>query len=402
MLSGVLAVKTSQESMGYRDLAESLLYEEEGPTLDFKRQQYPFEGASDSEKAEFLKDILAFANAWRRTDAFIYIGAAEVKGGRSQILGIAEHVDDAKLQQFVNSKTNRPVEFSYVPLEVDGKSVALVHVPVQQRPTYLLKNYGGLLKDTVYVRRGSSTDIANPDEIARMGMSGSSTVERAAKLSVFLVAGVHGELVDKQITLSTINAEIPDEAEFPLYGVDYRDDFLGIHTAHLNHFNNENFYSEYAKWQQTLWRYKGVHLAVKNTGNSVARDVKVVFTVNKTVDHVDICEEDDLPRKPSPSRHVLSPPRIHSVHNRPDVLCKTTKDGWRVVVELGKVQAMDTAISRDFLCVAAKETIEIPLRAEIFSDDLSQPIQEELKLVLDVAQRNYSVDDFVKPTDEDS
>jgi len=66
--------------MGYRDLAESLLYEEEGPTLDFKRQQYHFEGASDSEKAELLKDVLAFANAWRRADAFIYIGASEVKG----------------------------------------------------------------------------------------------------------------------------------------------------------------------------------------------------------------------------------------------------------------------------------------------------------------------------------
>src|SRR4051794_7004569 len=129
--------------MAYRDLAESLLYEEEGPTLDFKRQQYPFEGASDSDKAELLKDVLAFANAWRRADAFIYIGAAEVKGGRSQILGLTEHIDDAKLQQFVNSKTSRPVEFSYVPLEVDGKKVALIHVPVQQRPTYLLKNYGG-------------------------------------------------------------------------------------------------------------------------------------------------------------------------------------------------------------------------------------------------------------------
>jgi hypothetical protein len=33
--------------------------------------------------------------AWRRTDAFISIGAEEVKGGRSRIRGITEHIDDA-------------------------------------------------------------------------------------------------------------------------------------------------------------------------------------------------------------------------------------------------------------------------------------------------------------------
>jgi len=386
----------------YRELAESLLYEEEGPTLDFKSQQYQFEGASDSEKAEILKDVLAFANAWRRADAFIYIGAAEVKGGRSKIIGIKEHIDDAKLQQLINSKTSRPVEFSYVPLKVDGKRVALIHIPVQQRPTYLLKNYGKLLKDTVYIRRGSSTDTANPDEIARMGSAGAPTVERAAKLSAYLVAGVHSELFDKEITLSTTNAEIPDEAEFPLYGVDYPDVKFGIRVAPFNNFDNENFYSEYAKWQQAMWRYEGVNLAVKNTGNSVARDVKVVITLNKTVDHLNICEKDDLPQKPYPTKYNLSLPPTQSVRNRPDVLCEATKDGWRVVVELGKVQAMDTAMSRYLLWVAAKETIEIPMRAEIYSDDLSQPVREELKLVLDVLQQTYSVDDFVKPKDQDS
>jgi hypothetical protein len=47
-------------------LFERLLYEEESPTLDFKREQYRFSKASDDEKSELLKDILGFANAWRR------------------------------------------------------------------------------------------------------------------------------------------------------------------------------------------------------------------------------------------------------------------------------------------------------------------------------------------------
>ena len=52
-------------------LIDILLYGEEGVDLDFKRDQYKFTQASDDEKGELLKDIIAFANSWRRSDAFI-------------------------------------------------------------------------------------------------------------------------------------------------------------------------------------------------------------------------------------------------------------------------------------------------------------------------------------------
>lgn len=386
--------------MHFRDLAESLLYEEESPTLDFKRKQYTFEGASDVEKSELLKDILAFANAWRRTDAFIYLGAEEVKGGRSMVVGISEQIDDAKLQQFVNSKTNRPVDFSYVPIEKDGLPVALIHIPVQQRPTYLLKDYGRLQKDTVYVRRGSSTDTANPDEIARMGMASTASPERTPKLSAYLVAGAHGETVDKSITVEATNVEIPSESDFPLYGVQYHDAGPGLRIAPLNDFYNHDYYSEYAKWYKTIQRFKGVHLCVKNTGNSVARDVKVVITIGKGSSDIEVCEEDDLPRKPSTMTHSLSPHLMRGMADRPDVVCKPTLDGWRVVSELGKVQAMDTVVSRDLLCVGANKSVDISMTVEIFSDDLSQPVTEQLSLRFDVADQKLLVDDFVRSNDD--
>lgn len=70
---------------------ETLLNEEEGTSLDFKRDPYAFVGATDDEKGELLKDILTFANSWRRTEAFILIGVNEVRGARSQPVGVAEH-----------------------------------------------------------------------------------------------------------------------------------------------------------------------------------------------------------------------------------------------------------------------------------------------------------------------
>jgi Putative DNA-binding domain len=156
-------------------LIESLLFEEEGTELDFKEEQYKFVGASDDEKSELLKDILAFANAWRRSDAYILLGARDVKGGRSIPIGVSQQLDDAQLQQFVNSKTQRPLTFTYRPIEFEGKPVAVIHIPLQQRPIYLRRAYGHLEPNTVYLRRGSSTDIARPDEVSRMGASQTQT-----------------------------------------------------------------------------------------------------------------------------------------------------------------------------------------------------------------------------------
>ena len=125
------------------ELIEHLLHEEEGVELDFKRDQYKLEkGADNDTKSELIKDILAFANAWRRSTAYILIGVDEVKGGRSRVVGVSRHLDDAKLQQFVNSKVQRPVVFAYLPVDFEGVGIGVIEIPVQERPVYLTKAFG--------------------------------------------------------------------------------------------------------------------------------------------------------------------------------------------------------------------------------------------------------------------
>jgi len=149
---------------------EALLYEEESAILDFKEEQYLFiDEDNKHKKSELLKDILAFANAWRQSDAYILIGIREVKGGKSEVLGIEEDIDDASLQEFINKKLNRPIEFEYKSIKLEGKNIAYIKIPIQNRPFYTKKDYGIIKKNMVYLRRGSSTDIADPDEIFKMG-----------------------------------------------------------------------------------------------------------------------------------------------------------------------------------------------------------------------------------------
>ena len=78
-----------------KKLIENLLFEDESTTVDFKQDQYPFENATKEQKSELLKDILAFSNAWRRSDAFIVLGVVENKGGKSAVVGIENHLDEA-------------------------------------------------------------------------------------------------------------------------------------------------------------------------------------------------------------------------------------------------------------------------------------------------------------------
>ena len=152
-----------------KNTLEQLLHEEEGAALDFKRDQYPFDGADNNAKSELLKDILAFANSWRRTIAYILIGVNEVKGGRGKVVGVPAHLDDAKLHQFVNSKSQKPIEFSYQPFRTENVEIGVIEIPIQKRPFYLKRRFGKLEKNVVYKRDGSSTAIAEPDEVARMG-----------------------------------------------------------------------------------------------------------------------------------------------------------------------------------------------------------------------------------------
>lgn len=163
-------------------LFETLLYQHESETLDFKKEQYKFSGATDEEKGELLKDILAFANSYRKSNAYILIGVEEVRPGPCKVHHIPNHLDDHQLQQFVNSRTQRLVEFSYEVFEYQGKNVGIIQIRVQQRPLFLKKSFGKLFAQAVYVRHGSSTAIADPDEISLMGFVRNDEASREIEL----------------------------------------------------------------------------------------------------------------------------------------------------------------------------------------------------------------------------
>ena len=155
-----------------------LILEGESNRLDFKREQYRFVGLSgpdgDKEKAKLLKDVLAFANAFRKDPAFILVGVDESPSRNQAVAGIPKQdvIDDATLQQFVNSKTNRLIPFRAYSVPCPNANVVQdveIDPCADQRPFHLKKEFGGIATDEVWFRSGSSNTRATPDDIYRMG-----------------------------------------------------------------------------------------------------------------------------------------------------------------------------------------------------------------------------------------
>lgn len=367
-------------------IVDRLLFEEEGDTVDFKSKQYPFERANNDEKSELLKDILAFTNAWRRSDAYILIGIEEARGGRSKVLGVTNHLDDAKLQQFVNSKTNTPIQFSYHPLSFEDCEIGIINIPLQHRPVFLKKSFGKLEKDKVYIRRGSSTDIAAPDEIAKMGESSTFDIMSIPNLEVCFFDSENLRKQGQELEIETVNIILPPSSEIPDYGA-------GRYTVVLN----KDYYRDLAKYLEAQVKYSEINLCISNNGTVVANDVRLIAEIEDPSYKYLLADSGDIPCKPY-SEMLLSR-EINALGIGGDIEVQRTKTSWFISAELGKIQPKGSSNTSSGLFIGAKDSTELILRFEIYADNLPAPKTQELEVKIQAKSKNLSVDDLLKLSD---
>ncbi len=365
-------------------MIEELLFEEESSTLDFKQEQYAFINANEYQKSELLKDILAFANAWRRNDAYILIGIEEVKGGRSCVLGVDDDLDDADLQQFVNSKTQRPLIFEYKNAQIDGEKIGLIKIPINERPIYLNKDYGKLKKHTVYIRRGSSTGIAAPDEVAKMGASIHS--EKNVPTLEFAFANRDEKLsLEKNIHIISKVLELPVDAVIPDYEESRNNNQFDFITSHRT--INKDYYREVLAYY--YWRTISYPMAfcISNPSDIRATDIKIEIMVNAHEED-SIFLENELPKEPCASYEHLNnlhnikslPEHLADMQTKPDIMIKLIENTWHIDVLFQKVQAGQTVFTKDIIYFSSTKEGEIDFSYKIFADNLPSPIQGNLSV----------------------
>lgn len=362
-------------------ILEALLYQSESETLDFKVAQYPFDKATNEQKSELLKDILAFANAWRQSDAFILIGVEEVKGGRGIARGVENHILNRNLQQFVHSKTNRPVKFAYSNEILEGIEIGVISVPLQDRPVFLKKDFGKLKANVVYIRRGDTTGEADPDEVFRMGSSASPLAGQPL-LELDLVEPDARRKLGTEVQLESMSVELPPQKKIPKFG--------NGSPLYEQGFPNLNYYIELAKFARDTTFLCPLGIAITNTSTTCAEGV--IVTMQLEGNGFVVMDSAHLPRQPEKSLIV---PFSRQMLRDPEPTLKviTLPGASEIRAEIGTIQAGRTEWSTDVFYVGARESCETEARATVFANNLRVPMNVTLKLRIKATSR------FLEPHD---
>ena len=375
-------------------LIEALLLEVESNTLDFKDTQYPFSGATDDEKSELLKDVLAFVNAFRRGDAYILVGVREVKGKRAEVLGVAEQLEDAHLQQFINGKTQRPVTFSYVAAEHDGNPIGIFVIPEQPRPVYADRNFGKVQKGVVYHRRGSSIAVATPEEIAAMGAADSAVAHRAVGPQFGLrIVDPHTRepREERPIKLATLLLTTPPTNSIPDYGEPIApNDFLSPARFGLDR-SNRSYWRELASYTKSYQGVRPIRFAIHNSGPAPGMDVRLLIEIRDPAHKYFIVARTQMPEVPQKQSPLagFSMPRLQS-----DVSCERRAGTWHIECSFGKIQPHDVSVLADDLYVGSRESGSLEMRCRILADNLSEPVSQTLDITIEVSEHTVTLDEI--------
>jgi hypothetical protein len=370
-------------------LIQTLLYRNESETLDFKVKQYPQNKNDPEGKAKFLKDMLAFANTWRTETAYILIG---IKNDTKELVELDVDPDDSRIQQFITEKTNIPLNFSYRSLVFQGVKLGLYTIPVQNRPIFVTAKFSSVDPNVVYVRRGSGTFIANPEEIARMGAArAADTQAYAPNLVISMVSKNDDPTIP--FSLAYTNYQIDDIDGWP----DFRSpqdnmERFGIISPRMEH-DNINYYREKALFYQQKEGLIPIRLQISNTGNNFADDVRIYVYV-PVIGNLDIIADDEILKPPTKLVKFTAPIDIRSMFNtsRKAVSIERELERTIAVFRIGKIQTGETISTEEFYLVRPPKQLKA-LQIQILSDQLRSPLHVEIPLVIEAKLEWLSFED---------
>lgn len=369
-------------------MLDQLRYKGEGSDLDYKAERYPFAGTTDEAKAELLKDILAMANAHRDGTAYILMGFKESQPHPAEAVGIPAEgvIDDSRIQQFVNEKLESKLDFRYEERMFEGQHIAVISIPKQPRPFYLKKPFGKLAKDTVYIRRGSSTSIASPREMVMMGVADQSNGEALFDLEV----------------LDSSNSPLGDHFERTFLTFDdlpdYRRQQPPAYMAAPNFTReNRNFWRECAEYFQSKNCLIRIRLALTNRSNFSLSGTKLEVTWATNVGQpFKMLTTDDLPDLPAEEWNFG---RVLSGKGATEV----DDDGREPVYQsmLGGVRPGETRrVGEDLAFLPMKPGV-YTLKVRVLANEVSPPHTFERVVTVTGECRHLSVEELVELLDEE-
>lgn len=357
------------------ELLNTLRYKSEGPDIDFKSAQYRFNGASELDKSEMLKDILAIANSWRDSTGYILLGFKDQRPHPAEVVGIRDSIDDAQIQQFINVKVKPKLTFRYEEQLYEGKTVGVITIPKQKRPFYLANAYGKIKSNVVYVRRGSSTDEAEPTEIAAMVNDDSGRGD--IRLDLSLIAPNNETLPSTfERTYLEFTEEFPDYKkarkpsnpfEFQAYSIMERD--------------NSCFWREYAEYMKVDEALIAVRFLLLNQSGVQLTNAKLEVVFDALDDQrFQLLEASELPTMPKRqwnfADRLATPPHMLTSQNSSLLVVDENESKPVVHVRFGSLLPGEQGRS-ETLAIVPQGIGRLRLRMRILGSEIATPIEEE-------------------------
>jgi Putative DNA-binding domain len=356
------------------ELLNALRYKSEGTDIDFKSEQYRFIGATDHEKSELLKDILAIANAWRDGPGYILLGFKDRRPHPADAVGLSGSIDDAALQQFVNGKVKPKLTFHYEERLYQGKTVGVISIPKQKRPFYLTSPFGRLKSNIVYVRRGSSTDEAEPSEIGAMALEAAGRGEMRFDLAALTPENTpFPASLERQYLRFT--EPLPDYESPKDYGPYGEHRFI---SARSMSYDNEDFWREYGEFVRIKAAVIKVQFVLLNRSETQLSHAKLEVSVEPLDGQtVEIFAADDLPKEPASQWSSLALP-APSFSEPPETAVMVDQRGTSPVshIRFGTLLPSEEGRS-DVLAIVPQGPGKLRLRFRILAAELAAPKESE-------------------------
>lgn len=392
------------------NLIESLLYRSEDPSVDYKSEQYVFskqdlpeDGLAKQEKtawleakkSELLKDVLAMANAWREGPAYILLGFRENKPHQPTLVGLdpSKLYDDAQFQQFIGSKVNAPLHFKYAVREYQGRPIGLITIERQQRPFYATTDYGSVTKNVVYVRRGSSTAIAEPREIAAMG---ADSVQRKAEPSVrtTFIARDGAPIADQSHAIV-----IPDFGSKPLPDcTPQRASLPGLSGVTLDGLDgrrtDKDYWRKLAAFVRTRKQTVPVLVRLSNDSPFALSDCELHIQAALGGSPVALQEGDNQADMPEPRSFGIGfgVGMIRPVFAKETLDVKSESGVDTAIVKFDKILPGATRPACDWFSVVPRESGRVTMSCTLYARELSQPLRFD---------HHFDVEASIEPWDFD-
>ncbi len=355
------------------ELLTSLRYKSEGTDIDFKSAQYRFIGGSEDDKAEMLKDILAIANAWRDGTGYILLGFKDQRPHPAEVVGISQTIDDAMVQQFVHGKVKPKLTFRYEEHLYEGETIGVISIPKQKRPFYLANTYGKLKSNIVYVRRGSSTDEAEPPEITAMALADAGRGDMRVDMSVLTPD-------NKNLPDTFARSYLQFSEKFPDYESPRQaSGSFGIEIHPLMGHDNRHFWREYAEFVRVDVGLIQMQFVLLNRSEVQLSNAKLEVSVEPIDGQgFQMLPGDDLPREPRMHWDLVS-----GVRTLPEVMASQNR---RLVVDdeglipvchvrFGTLLPGEDGRSSDTLGIIPLGPGKLRLRFRILASELAAPLE---------------------------